>query len=389
MAGFDSRKDIKKMIEKYVAGTATDEEISFVESYYAYQERRQEASFSAGEAEELQSAGFENIKRQIEGSTLRETNVRPLYKYASIAALLLLTLTTGYWFLIKRPSTQKPLLSAKKSLDVLPGSNKAILTLADGSRIILDDKADGKLRELAGLTITKTKGGQLIYKVSGNAGADGLLADNTVSTPKGGQYQVILPDGTHVWLNAASSLTYPEIFKGKQRTVKLEGEGYFEVAKNKSMPFHVLTTGQDVEVTGTHFNINAYRDDQSINTTLLEGAVTVHYADALQKIVPGQQALVFTQPSIIKAKLVDTEEQVAWKNGLFEFNNSNLKNILSQLERWYDIKVDYSSIPAKRYSGMVPRSANLSQVLNMLELTGNVHFKIEAGRHLKVTSNSN
>ncbi|WP_345953384.1 FecR domain-containing protein [Mucilaginibacter sp. PAMB04168] len=385
MSGYNSYKDIQKMIERYVAGTATAEEAAFVESYYAYQDRNEVPDISADEKEALRKETFENISNQLNATPQTKKRIINIYRYATVAAVLLVATTTAYLFLHRAsPSNKLENVSVKKPLDVMPGSNKAILTLADGSTMILDDKADGNLKELPGLIITKTRKGELVYKVLSKQSSEQITAINTVTTPKGGQYQVVLPDGTRVWLNAASRLTYPQFFAGKTREVKLEGEGYFEVSKNKAMPFHVFTGNQDVEVTGTHFNINGYMDDGSINTTLLEGGITLHHHGRSQKIIPGEQANVLTKPFAIKVQRVDTEEVVAWKNGLFEFNNASLRQIMSQLERWYDIKVDYSSLPAKRYNGMVPRSANLSRVLKMLEVTGNIKFEIQNNRQLSV-----
>jgi transmembrane sensor len=387
MPGFNSRKDIQKMIEKYVEGTATAEEAAFVESYYAYQEQNEVPELSIPDQESLGKETFGNITHQLNAAPKNRTRTVAFLRVASIAAVLLIATATAYIFFEKEPRNKKTgEVASNKPIDIAPGSNTAILTLADGSTITLDDKADGKLKELPGLVITKTHRGELVYTVLGQPGDKAGLTNNTVTTPRGGQYQIYLPDGTHVWLNAASVLTYPQSFAGKTRRVKLEGEGYFEVTKNKAMPFHVITGTQDVEVTGTHFNINGYMDDHTINTTLLEGSITVHHEHRSQKIIPGQQTILTTDPSAIKVQVVDTEEVVAWKNGIFEFNNSSLRQIMSQLERWYDIKVDYSSLPAKRYNGMVPRSANLSQVLKMLEVTGNIKFKIENNRQLKVTA---
>jgi len=385
MPGFNSRKDIHKMIEKYVEGTATAEETAFVETYYAYQEGKELPELSAQDQESLRNETFKNITGQLNAAPQTAGGAIAFLRVASIAAGLLIASTTAYIFLKKAPRKRNlGEVAVNKTLDIAPGSNKATLTLADGSTIILDDKADGNLKELPGLVITKTHKGELVYTVSNQPNDKAGIPNNTVSTPRGGQYQIYLPDGTHVWLNAASTLTYPQSFAGKTRWVKLEGEGYFEVTKNKAMPFHVFTGNQDVEVTGTHFNINGYMDEHSINTTLLEGGITVHHQGRSQRIIPGEQAVVLTNSFAIKVKAVDTEEVVAWKNGLFEFNNANLRLIMSQLERWYDIKVDYSSLPAKRYNGMVPRSANLSGVLKMLEVTGNIRFKIENNRQLKV-----
>jgi transmembrane sensor len=386
MPEYNSRKDIKKMIDKYVAGTATDEEISFVEMYYSYQERSEAVKFPDEDVELLQKSGFEKIKNQISKKPERKAGIVKFYKYAS-AAVLLLSCATAYLFLKEYKNVKVPAVAVHKKVDAAPGSNSAILTLGNGTKIVLNEQSNKKLKELSGQAFIKAQKGQLVYVNTAYQNDHQEIVNNTVTTPKGGQYQVVLPDGTQVWLNAASSLTYPVFFTGSKRVVKLEGEGYFEVAKNKTMPFHVETGNQDVEVTGTHFNINSYMDDSSINTTLLEGRVIIHSRGKTQLLFPTQQASVFLNSAEIKVKTVNTEEEIAWKNGLFQFDNTNLKNILNQLERWYNIKVDYHHLPFKRYNGMISRNSNLSAVLTMLELTGNIKFELEENKVLKVKSN--
>lgn len=386
MAGYNSRKDIKIMIDKYVAGTATNEEIEFIETYYAHQEKNEIVNLSNQEIDQLKKSTFNKIKPQLNNSLTRVIPTIKLYKYAAVAAVLLLVSAAIYLIIQKDLPLKKPLAKVYKPLDVLPGTNKAILTLGDGFKIILDEKSNQSSKKLAGLAI-EAKKGKLIYSNFASLNSNQANYSNTITTPKGGQYQVVLPDGTRVWLNAASSLTYPELFGGNNRTVKLQGEAYFEVAKNKAMPFHVITSDQDVEVTGTHFNINNYKDDQLTKTTLLEGSVNVKSAGLVKILIPGEQASVNTNPAIIKVKKVDVEEEIAWKNGLFQFDNTSLKNILKQLERWYNVKVNYTDFPSKHYNGMISRSANLSEVLKMLELTGNIKFKIETNRELKVSYN--
>ncbi|MBC8988441.1 FecR domain-containing protein [Pedobacter sp. N36a] len=383
MTAYKPGDDIRKMIEKYIAGTATEEEMRFVELYYAYSEKNTAPELSEEEKALSHARNFEEIQRQIRTTRSARRSRLWSYKYAA-AALLILTAPVAYLSLKKQDKFPGKGPLAIHVNDILPGSNKALLTLADGTKVVLDDKAAGKVIEIPGLTVTKTKNGQLVYTVSGKQAASRKIASNTVATPRGGQYQVILPDGTRVWLNASSSLSYPELFSGNKRTVRLTGEGYFEVAKNKAMPFHVETAAQDVEVTGTHFNINAYMDEPALKTTLLEGSVNVHYSGKTKTLQPGQQSRVFGGSPEINIATVNTEEETAWKNGLFQFSNASLKSILNQVERWYDVKVDYSTVPNKHYNGMVPRSAGLSEVLHMLEVTGNISFKIEKNRELKV-----
>ncbi|RZK67000.1 MAG: FecR family protein [Pedobacter sp.] len=314
-------------------------------------------------------------------------NIRLWGTIAKIAAVLLVVV--GIYFF--NEYQKEPNYEHLTANDIPPGKIGATLTLANGSKVILDDQTPENISDTHGVKISKTKDGQLVYTLVNNENLPNSTAFNTIQTPKGGQYQVILPDGTKVWLNAASSLKYPEVFAGKKRSVTLTGEAYFEVAKDKDKPFHVLTQNQNVEVLGTHFNINGYLDDHTIKTTLLEGAVKVSNLKSTKKLKPGEQAISrISENALIQVtSQVDTDDEIAWKNGLFQFNDTDLKIILNQLERWYDIKIDYSSIPDKRYNGMVPRKSKLSEVLKMLEKTGNIKFELLENRTLKVIPKNN
>ena len=389
MNSFPNRKDLEKIVERYVSGTANADEIRFVEEYYDFLGQNNEFSNPAEEAKEFEEANFKAIQAKI--TAPKKLQIKPLFKYISIAAVLAIVFGSFYYFQIQNSTILTGVSQTKKKiLDILPGKNKAILTLADGSEVVLDENTSSDISDQDGIRISKEKDGQLVYTILNNKllNADKNIAYNTISTPKGGQYQVILPDGTKVWLNAASSLKYPEVFIGKQRSVVLTGEAYFEVAKNKSMPFRVQSQSQNVEVLGTHFNINSYLDDNTVKTTLLEGSVKVSNLKFSKILKPGEQAIsgIGEQALIKIAADVDTDDETAWKNGLFQFNDSELKVILNQLERWYDVKIDYSDVPTKRYNGMVPRKSKLSEVLKMLEKTGNIKFELEEGRKLKVLS---
>ncbi|RBQ03440.1 FecR family protein [Pedobacter miscanthi] len=386
MTPFNHQKELQKIIQRYVAGTATAEEILFVEKYYQYLDKNANVldGQNADELKEMAEANFMAIKSKID--LPQRKKIVPLYKYISAAAVLLLMSGIAFVFLNKSKPVIKSEIAVNKKLDVLPGTDKAILTLADGSKVVLDEHTSTDISDKDGLKISRTEDGQLVYTIldQGDLKTKSTVSYNTIQTPKGGQYQVILPDGTKVWLNAASSLKYPEVFTGNERRVELTGEAYFEVAKNKAKPFHVKNHNQDVEVLGTHFNINSYMDDNTIKTTLLEGSVRVSNGKSVRILKPGEQSVADGNGIIRLAAEVDTDDETAWKNGLFQFNNANLKSILSQLERWYDINIDYSSVPDKKYNGMVPRKAKLSEVLKMLEKTGNIRFEIVEGRNLKV-----
>lgn len=390
MNAFDHQKELQKIIQRYLSGKATANEILFVEKYYQYLSKDANIldQLDADEMAKMADINFTAIKSKIDVTKKRKTV--QLYKYSSAAAILLIIAGITFVFLNRNKPARKSEFATHKNLDVLPGTDKAILTLADGSKVVLDEHTAANISDRDGLRISRTKNGQLVYTIldKKDLKSASVSAFNTIQTPKGGQYQVILPDGTRVWLNAASSLKYPEVFTGNERRVELTGEAYFEVAKNKAKPFHVKNHNQDVEVLGTHFNINSYLDDNTIKTTLLEGSVRVNNGKSARILKPGEQAIAEASGNnaIRLATNVDTDDETAWKNGLFQFNNAGLKSILNQLERWYDIRIDYSSVPNKKYNGMVPRKARLSEVLKMLEKTGNISFEIVEGKKLKVLS---
>ena len=384
-----NQKDLNKMLKRYVAGKATAEEINFVEAYYKFFAKEKDV-LEELKAEELNTLGqeyFQAILNKI-NSPYKQRTSKSFYKYAA-AAVLIIAVTSGLIFSAKNwKEPANSIVQNAKKVDIRPGKEQATLTLSDGSKILLDNAKNENILEEEGLTISKTKDGQLIYKTSGILISDKAVAYHTIETARGNQYQLLLPDGSRVWLNASSSLKYPASFAEDQREVTLSGEAYFEVAKNKLKPFIVHVRDQSVQVLGTSFNINSYNEYPVIRTTLVEGSVKVASAYLAAVLKPKQQAVVTSNglSKIDIIKNIDLDEELAWKNGLFSFNNAELKDILRQLERWYDIKIDYQSVPNKRYNGMVSRNSMLSEVLNMLELTGSITFKIEEGRNLKVVS---
>ncbi len=326
---------------------------------------------------------WERLYLSMTEKSSKSTSSKPkLWLILSIAAsLLIVTTATLIIYKVEKPTTHH-VAKVKSAAELVPGGNKAILTLANGKRIILDGKNNGIIASQPGITISKTSDGQLIYqlsKVADQTNDTGIY--NIIEVPKGGQFQVTMADGTKVWLNAMSSLRYPLNFKANERRVELDGEGYFEVAKNPSAPFRVQTRKQTVEVVGTHFNINAYQNENSIRTTLLEGAVKVK-SDGNKSVLlaPGEQASV--TGSSIKVKEIDVELAVAWKNGNFMFNNDNLETIMHQIARWYDVEIVYNNENVKNslLSGTISRFDNASQVFDILELTGLVRFKVEGRR---------
>ena len=300
---------------------------------------------------------------------------RPFLRYA---AVIILVLGAGTWiWLGNKPSPNLHPPIAAVQHDIAPGKNKAILTLANGKQIVLDS-AQGNIVQQGNLQVINLDG-RLDYKGSGTA-----VEYHSLSTPRGGQYMVSLPDGSRVWLNAASSIRYPTAFTANERTVDISGEAYLEVAKDKAHPFVVHANGTDIRVLGTQFNINAYPDENTHKTTLIEGSVQVKPGTGKPEILqPGEQAQTANgQTTIIQN--ADTEQALAWKNGLFNFNNADLPTVMRQLERWYDIRVKYEGpIPPVKFQGKMDRGVNLSEVLEILTRM-EIKYKQE-GRALIIT----
>jgi ferric-dicitrate binding protein FerR (iron transport regulator) len=300
------------------------------------------------------------------------------------AAAILFLLVIGAW-LYKPTSTgwqDLPKVVATISPVIVPGGNKAVLVLGDGTKILLDSAHNGHLAAEGNATVIKA-GGQLSYQQQ--AAAEQALSYNTLFTPKGGQYQVVLSDGTKVWMNAASSLRYPASFSGRDRVVSLTGEAYFEVAKDLSKPFKVVSNGMEIQVLGTHFNVMAYENEAAITTTLLEGAVNVNSDEKVVRLLPGQQAQRMKTGSVQVLSNVDVEEAMAWKNGYFQFNRDGLDVVMRQIERWYDVTVSYEGrLPDRKFGGKISRSSNIQDVLKVLELS-KVAFRIE-GKKIIVTN---
>lgn len=310
--------------------------------------------------------------------------IKRMYRaIAAAAAIVILLFGSAYLILgtESNHSTTKVIDKANHN-DILPGGNKAILTLSNGTNILLDSSANGMLALQGNTRIVKVSNGTLVYTPNPDTKNSVEVQFNTINTPRGGQYKLVLPDGSLVWLNSASSIHFPTAFIGRERKVEITGEAYFEVAKNKDMPFKVKSTSSEIEVLGTHFNVNAYDDESSVKTTLLEGMVKVSGmepgAKQLPKFLqPGQQAVIDKQGTIIVMDNADIEEAIAWKNGLFQFKSADLKAILRQIARWYDVEVVYVGNVNLHFTGQLTRNENVSSLFEKLALTGEVHFKID------------
>ena len=342
----------------------------------------------------LETATFRNMmEQQWADAPVVAMPVKQHREYWAAAAVGLIIILSGIGIYIynnnnaRKIAQQEP--SVEKRTDAAPGRNTATLVLADGTVVSLDSTGNGEITKQGNTAIVKTEDGKILYRTSGAKTAETLY--NTMSTPRGGQYQLVLPDGTKVWLNAASSIRYPASFPANERKVAITGEVYFEVAamrnpanKNALLPFIVQKGDMQVEVKGTHFNINAYDDETDVKVTLLEGRVNVSTINAAGKqeamLIPGHQARCGKTNRIAVADNVDLGEVTAWKNGLFNFSNADIHMIMRQIGRWYDLEINYEGmIPEREFSGKITRNTQLSNVLKILEQS-NIHFRMEQNR---------
>ena len=360
-----SEAEIEEVLNKYSWYFQNEPDERYPESGYL-------ANLIEGKLNEAEGSSESNKK------LLKQKNSWSFVRKIAAMAAMLCALGLFYYF-FKDKKTPEFSAHVTHAAKIVPGGNKAMLTLGNGKVIVLDSAHNGMLATQGGVHVYKSKNGRLVYDVSKyNTQPTDELTYNTISTPRGGQYQVVLPDGSKVWLNAQSSLKFPARFTDKQRNVTLQGEAYFEVAKDKMHPFKVSVNNTEVEVLGTHFNIMGYNDEDATTTTLLEGSVKIIKGNTQQLIVPGQQAMVKQD---ITVKNVNVNEAVEWKNGNFNFAHEKLQSIMRKIARWYDVDVDYEgkTTPAT-FVGTVPRSQNITEVLKYLELTGLVHFKITERR---------
>ena len=384
--------NFKALIDRYISGTAAEGDREALRELLNDPQYREQLGAVMDEQLAAKPAAayhypevVDRIKAGIETEISKAAPLRriPLlqrswFRVAAAAVVLLGATALLRLFTHKKDPAEHPVIMPAAS--VLPGYNKAVLTLADGAAIALDS-AGNKVIQQGNAQITQ-QGGQLRYAVlQHKTGAAGY---NILATPNGGQYQLTLPDGTKVWLNSSSSLHFPTDFNTGERIVKLSGEAYFEVAKNEKMPFKVMVKGMEIAVLGTDFNVMAYADENHVATTLLTGAVKVHSSVKDVLLKPGQQALLNNSNEDISVSGGDTEGAVAWKNGYFNFSNENIRSVMRKISRWYNVEVEYQGdVTHKVLWGTISRFENISEVLRMLELTGSIHFSMQ-GRKITV-----
>ena len=378
MANQITKQQYLRLFKKYLAGKASEQEIYLINSYDdEFENIMQQPALQTPEDVATEA----RIKQKLQ-KRLQPKKSTFGFRFKWVAAILIFSASALYInyqtgktvedVAVKNPSPFKQ--------TVQPGSNKAVLILSNGKQISLDDAANGTITNQGNVVIKKVKDGSLKYDQV-NAAATKEITYNSISTPKGGQYQVALPDGTIVWLNAASSLKFPTAFTSNERLVELSGEAYFEVSKNKLKPFKVTFNNQVVEVLGTHFNISAYKDDNQSQTTLLEGSVQITNQNSRKLLIPGQQAISDADAKDIAIVKPNLDEVMGWKNGLFVFKSKSIQSIMKQVARWYDIDVVYQgSLHNQIYGGQISKYSNINDLLTKLELTGTVHFKVDGRR---------
>ncbi len=422
------------LMEKYLDGTLSGAEEQVLRDWYRNNEAGEViwASDSPDERTRVQDRMLARLQKDIQqmGAPAKQVVVLRRRRTWMAAAAIGIVFLSGAAYLWPNPWSKRPVAAGASTItkalpvaDLLPATNKATLLLSNGNTIVLDSVANGLLAQQGETRVKKTAQGQLIYQVATEKGSAGAgegrreaaggaavptapegrreILYNTILTPQGGTYTVTLSDGTRVWLNAGTSLKYPTAFTGSSRSVELKGEAYFEVAADAVRPFTVTGGGQTIRVLGTHFNINAYENEPVVRTTLLQGSVKVVRDGQEVFLRPGEQSLltgagspggtgtgsrqvtgtgslrVTGAGSLRVKKDIDTAEVMAWKNGMFQFDEADIGTVMRQIGRWYNVEVIYNgTLPGDHFKGKIPRNVNASEALQILTLSG-IQFKID------------
>lgn len=366
-------KRIQLLVEKFIENSATSaDEAELMDWYRSANEQDLEwLSENADESELTRLRMLAAIHQQIGHTPAR----RLAWRWVAAAASVLLIVSAGGYFLLHKQQPQQQ-ITQNKPVNIKPGTKKAILQLANGQQIALNEAPTGTLARQGNATVTKTADGQVTYKAENSANTTEDIY-NTITTQRGGYYPLKMADGTIAILDAASSIRYPVTFNGRERRVEITGQVYFIVAHNASKPFRVTVKDQTIEDIGTEFNINAYDDEPYLRTTLVEGAVKVSKQNLSVLLKPGQQALTQSELNNILVRAVDADDVVAWKNGQTSFKNEDIREIMRQVSRWYDVDIQYQgNLPDRKFVGGISRNASLSDLLKILEFN-NIHFTVE------------
>jgi transmembrane sensor len=378
-----SKQRINNLLQKYIAGTISEVERQELMDLY------NDVSAQEGQYPEERHTVSERMLLRLNNEIdyKKGFSFTRFWKITAAASVFIVLSLSIYLLKYPKPKPQVLANHNRSKQMILPGTNTATLTLGNGKTILLGSANKGKLAVQGNTVITKNSAGQISYLANSNEQNDPVneeITYNTIATPAGGQFRITLPDGTNVWLNAASSLKYPSRFEGAERHVELHGEAYFEVFKNKNVPFTVTAENVNIKVLGTHFNVMAYLNEPAVNTTLLEGSVSLVAKNNNVLLVPGDQAVVGKTADNISLHKVNVEDAVAWKNGYFSFRKENLETVMNKIARWYNVDVAYAGkVNLKILGGTVSRTADITELLDYLEITGIATFKIE-GRRITV-----
>ena len=389
MAHQPTKKALENILKKYLEGTATPEEITFLEQYYNYLQSQPGLSALLSEAENkrIERRNWEQLNAQIDqpspSISPRQVPLYRKWRWAAAASIILALGLSGWYFSLNNNDKRQQIVQKSVTNDIKPPDiNRATITLSNGQTVYLDSAAIGSLAVQGTVKLIKLANGKIAYQTESQEIIEKPVY-NTLTNPKGSRVvDMTLADGSRVWLNAGSSVTYPVAFIEKERTVSITGEAYFEVAPDKTKPFRVSKDDMHVEVLGTHFNVNAYDDEKNIKVTLLEGSVRLKTNEENQLLKPGEQAQVSGSINIVSN--VDVEAVMAWKEGRFKFSRVDIETIMRQAARWYDIDIEYRGKVEGTLSGGIARNVNASQLFHVLELTDKVKFEIE-GRKVIVT----
>ena len=368
------------LYEKYQAGQCNADERKRFEAHIDQLEFHEEPwdNKQLGDEQALADRMYQRLHASLER---KRSSSWQLWQKFSAAAVVLITVTAGYYYLGPESARPLPRADQASAQRIRPGSKQAVLTLDDGSTILLKSSTTGIVASQGSTEIRRNADGQIVYtRPAGMDGSNSRELSNKISTPRGGETQICLPDGTKVWLNAASSLKFPTIFSGNQRRVELSGEAYMEVAENKQLPFIVSAGGTEVEVLGTRFNINAYQESGAIKATLLQGAIKFKNKNHDVRLKPGEEGIAATNGKL-QVRAANLADVMAWKNGLFIFQNESIQKIMTEAARWYNIDVEYiGGVEELKFDAILNRSENISELLKNMELTGTVQFKIKGRR---------
>lgn len=376
-----TKEEFLLLFEKHLNGTGTPEELELLENFIDGMElpdNSWEDKFG------IQSEVYNEIRSRLEVSKQsRLVEMLPRrrnWRWLKAAAIALIVASSGLVYVLVKNKSQNTSNQLAGTTSILPARNTATLTAGNGKKVVLDQVKAGAVLSEDDAAVKKQSDGLLVYNQS-SAIATGQADQNQLSTPKGGVYAVVLSDGTKVWLNSATTLTYPAVFTGNTRSVKLSGEAYFEVAKNKEKPFYVEFEHSQIKVLGTHFNISSYNDDATQVVTLIEGAVQVNAGEKQALLKPGQQAVLSGQNKSIAVSDADIDNAMAWRNNVFIFNDEPITEVMKKIARWYNVEIQYDGdFSTDKLGGTFNRNKPIENLLSNISSVDKVHFKIEGRR---------